>query len=253
MLYRPLLFFEHGNQLGMWVASVAVSAAWLWRSGRMPRVGGVPGALVAAGLVLVCLACQSLGGIVLTAVVLIPMMAAKSRRSWARPAAVGVVVLAGLVIAAGVALVGKDREKARGVARTVGKGSFTWRLGRYEENLPRLAERPILGRARADWSAEADGTFVDPVALGLWMPALGLYGVVGLFALTLATTLPVVEVLRWLPPRAWLNPACSGVTLAAVLLAMNVADAAANSVFLLPLMAGAGGLNSWSMGRYEGR
>jgi hypothetical protein len=58
---------------------------------------------------------------------------------------------------------------------------------------------------------------------------------------------------KWLPHRAWLNPGCSAVTLAAVLLVINAFDSLLNSVYLLPLLAGAGGLNSWSIRRYEGR
>ena len=28
--YRPLIFLEHGNQLGIWIASAALAAVWLW-------------------------------------------------------------------------------------------------------------------------------------------------------------------------------------------------------------------------------
>ena len=46
--YRPIVFLEHGNQLGTWLASSAMAAAWLWRSGQLRRFWGMPGGLVAA-------------------------------------------------------------------------------------------------------------------------------------------------------------------------------------------------------------
>src|SRR5207249_3986432 len=45
---RPIVFLEHGNQLGIWIASAAVAAVWLWWSGRMRSVGRVPGKVAAA-------------------------------------------------------------------------------------------------------------------------------------------------------------------------------------------------------------
>jgi hypothetical protein len=70
--------------------------------------------------------------------------------------------------------------------------------------------------------------------------------------MALVIAVPVAEVLKWLPPRSWLNPSCSAVTLAAALLAMNALDALLNSVFLLPLLAAAGGIHSWSLRRFQG-
>ena len=49
--YRPIVFLEHGNQLGTWMASSAMTAAWLWRSGQLSRFWGMPGWLVVSVLV----------------------------------------------------------------------------------------------------------------------------------------------------------------------------------------------------------
>lgn len=248
--HRPMVFLEDGNQLGSWTATAAVAAVWLWRSGRLREVAGVRGSVVAAGLVGLCLACQSHGSIVLMAAFLVPVMLAGRLRI--RPsavvslAAVAAVLLGALLVLSG----GLDRGKVRSAFHGMNKSSFTWRLARYEENVGRATEHPILGLARPNWSASADETFLDPVALGLWLFTLGSFGLVGMTASTLVLTLPAGEVLKWLPLRAWLNPACSAVTLAAALLFMNTLDALLNSVFLLPLIAGAGGINTWSIRRY---
>jgi hypothetical protein len=255
--YRPLVFLEHGNQLGMWTASAAVAAVWLWRSGRSEAFWGVSGGAQAAALVAVCLFGQSHGAISLAAVALVPLAVPWRRAARTKPvlvAGAGVLLLALAVSTALAASGGAGglRSQVREAFIGIGKTSFTWRLARSEQHLARVAERPALGWARADWSAAPGHTFVNPVNLGLWLLALGMYGAAGLICLALVLVLPVAEVLKWLPPRSWLNPGCSGVTLAGVLLALNTADAALNAEFLLPMLAAAGGLTRWSQRRYEG-
>ena len=256
VLYRPLLFCEHGNQLGMWVATVAVSSVWLWRSGRLRTVLGIPGGMVAAGLVGLCVVCQSMGSVILMGGVLALVFVLRRPTSRPNPVYVGaaaaVVVLIIATAVAEAAGGGGVREQVRDVFAGAGKQSFNWRLARYKEFFPQVMKAPILGWGRANWSATADHTFVNPVNLGLWLLALGMYGAFGLVASTLVLTLPVVEVLKWLPPRSWLNPGCSAVTLAAVLLFINAIDTLVNSEYILPLLAAAGGINSWSSRRYEG-
>src|SRR5262249_18406561 len=72
--HRPLVFLEHGNQLGTWMAVAAVAAVWLWRSGRMPRVAGIPGGLAAGLLVVACVLFQSHTAVFLMMVVVVPLM-----------------------------------------------------------------------------------------------------------------------------------------------------------------------------------
>ena len=254
--HRPLVFLEHGNQLGSWVATSAVAAVWLWRSGRLPSVTGASGAVAATALVALCLLCQSLGSIVLMIAVLVPVIAAsglgRDRYRVIVVGAIATVVLIGLLLVSGMGIgrIGM-RGKVREMFSGIGKGSFTWRLARYEENVPRALENPLVGSARPNWSVAPDRTFFDPAALGLWLFALGSYGVVGLVLVASVFMTPIVEVLKWLPIRSWLNPGSSAVTLAAVLLLMNGLDALFNSVFVLPLLAGAGGIHSWYLEQFR--
>ena len=254
--FRPVVFQEHGNQLGLWVALAAVASVWLWRSGRLRAVAGIPGGWVASGLVGLCLVCQSLGAVALAAAALAALPLLRSRGDLGPSRAAPVLAVAAVLavaVAAGVLAMGTSgglRQALRGAFSSAGKVSFTWRMARYEDNLRRAAERPILGRGRADWSNASDGTFVNPVNLGLWFHALGMFGAVGLVASTAVFAGPVIEVARWLPARAWLNPGCSAVTLAAALLLVSLADSLLNSTVVLPVLAGAGGVNSWAVRRW---
>jgi hypothetical protein len=256
VLHRPLVFLEHGNQLGLWVALATVSATWLWATGRLRRLGNVPGRFVAAALIAQCVVCQSHEAIILMALALAPLLVVS--RGWtvsARPkvaATLAVVAIVTVAAAVGLALAAETgvlRQSVRRVFSQSGKSSFTWRLARAEENLPRIAERPVLGWSRADWSARPGGTFDNPVNIGLPVLAAGMFGMIGLTAVIGVFLSPVIEVGRWLPLRAWSNPRCSPVTLVALLLLISLADALLNSTVVLPVIAGAGGLNTWSQRR----
>ena len=255
--YRPMVFLEDGNQLGMWMAGAAVSAAWLWKAGRVPTFAGVPAGVVAALLVSATFLFQSHAAIalMLVSLALLLFVGQKSavRRAPKRAWMIVVLVL-GLVVGASVMVFARQsfdpgfRTALRGAFGAVGKGSFTWRMARYEDHFPQIARRPILGWARPDWSASADQTFVDPIGNGLWLHVLGRYGLLGLVSSAAVLTLPVLRVLRRVPRRTWYTPAGSAVSLLAVLLAINLVDSLLNSGWLLPLLAGAGGLNSWLSG-----
>lgn len=244
--FRPLVFLEHGNQLGMWVATAAASAVGLWRSGRPASLLGMPIALAAALLAAQALACQSHGAILLLLAGL-PMLLMVGRRGRGltldRGAilslSVSAAIVAGVLLAAGA---GPLRSRARDLFRSIGKGSFTWRLARYEEMLPRAAGSPWIGLGRADWSAATDGTFADPAALGAWALIFGHYG-----AIAAAASLAV---LAWPAARCWIVGPSSGrggasaivLATAGVIVAMNAGDALLNALILPPAIALAAGL-----------
>jgi hypothetical protein len=251
--YRPVVFLEHGNQLGIWMATAAVAAAWLWQAGGVSRFAGLPAGVVTVFLILVNFLFQSHSALALMLVALALLLA--SGQKWSVPMGsrrVWTIVLIALgmvacLLAVGLARRGLGpgfRSMFRGAFLAVGKGSFTWRLARYEEQFPTIAARPILGWSRPDWSSSVDHTFVDPIATGLWFHTLGRFGLIGLACSTVVLLLPVVRVLYRLPARSWRTPAGSVVFLTALLLAINLADSLLNSGWLLPLLVGAGGLNS---------
>jgi hypothetical protein len=252
--YRPLVFLEHGNQLGIWIAEAAVSAVWLWGAGRMSSIARVPGGVAAVGLVGACLVFQSHSAIGLMLAALAVLALVSWMPTLPRSGYAGVVAAVLLLSMAGATAVlaaegggwSGLRGKVRGVFRDLGKTSFTWRLARAEENLGRIAERPVLGWGRPDWSAADDGPFFDPAALSLWLMASGMFGAIGLICSTAVLLVPVGIVLWRLPATDWARDPCVAIGLTAALLLVNALDSLLNSVLLLPLLAGAGGINSWS-------
>jgi hypothetical protein len=245
--FRPLVFLEHGTQLGMWTAGAAVAGAWMVRT--VPNQDFTKAIQWVGVLVVFALIGQSHGSVVLMALALVPV----ARSGWTIPRRVvrsAVIATFLMAIAVSIYVVfmltinpGGLREQVRGAFLTIGKSSLTWRLARFEELVPRAAERPLVGWGVADWSPYPGGEFVDPVGLGLWLMTFGRYGVIGLVTSTVVLVAPILGALRrrW-PGGDW--TASPGVASAVLLLSIHVADSVFNSVLILPMLAAAGGLNT---------
>ncbi len=256
--YRPLVFLEHGNQLGVWMAGSASAATWLWATGAARRPWGLPGGPLALVLVAATFLCQSHASILLLGMALAPLLMVRipARRGGWKLGAVAGLALVALGILALAAWRGFDLGALRGDARGffVGmrKSSFTWRLARSEEFLPVALERPILGLARPDWGP-GGRSFVNPVNLGAWLLALGMYGFVGLAAMTTLALAPVVRSIAGLRRRSWSGPIEGTSAALVVLLGIGILDSLSNATVILPWLAAAGGLGGPGAGPADGR
>ena len=132
--FRPLGFFEDGNQFGIWVSLCALAAVWLAVALRDDRFATWRRA-AAAVVVAMALAAQSLGALLMLAV----GAAFLSTCRFLRPRATAIALLAclaigGVIYVSGVVPVmriGRDTALGRAVVdafRSVGRGSFTWRI-----------------------------------------------------------------------------------------------------------------------------
>ncbi|MBI1369214.1 MAG: hypothetical protein GC162_11250 [Planctomycetes bacterium] len=244
---RPLGLLEDGNQLGMWMASAALAAVWMWRRGIMRNLIGLPGGVVAGVLTLVTLLCQSVGSILLLFAGVIGLsLIARFRARWILAAVIALPILYLGARATGLASVGGKLEhtwigaQAKRVLIDAGLKSLGWRLKREEEHLKRVWERPLLGWGRSDWWNRDEA--VRP--WGMWMLELGTYGIVGLTAWMLIGLVPLGGVI-WQCDRPRMRYGANAATIAlAAVLAINAVDAFLNSTFLVIFIALAGGLVS---------
>ena len=242
--FRPIVFFEHGNEFGIWAATAALVAGWLWYSGRLRRFLGVPGWAVVGVLWGVSITTQSAGAVVLLFAATAGLVVfQKVNRVW--PAAAALVLIGGLVglragnlidvkgFAERVPVVGKLAEYAARADR----GSFAWRL-RLEERTTRHAlQRPWLGWGRWDWWRP---TGERP--WGLFTLVLGTDGLIGLALFCGVTVVPLVKFLGLRPPGLWSTPALAPVAALAAGLLVNDVDAILNYYYLTFLLAASGGL-----------
>lgn len=242
--FRPIGFFEHGNQFGLWLALCGLAAVWLARTAPMADLRRRRAAIaVAAVVVVTTLAAQSVGAIALMLLGGIVLWACRYIRPRHMASAVLVLLtLGGLVYVSGAVPVMKiGRETAFGQRaveglRAIGRGSFAWRISQDQKLLNDVMARPVVGQGRWDWW---QAKHTRP--WGFTLLALGQFGVVALCACLGALLWPALRV-AWRAPRAsgWQRGALS--MLLASLVVLAVIDALMNSFIFFPAVLIAGAL-----------
>lgn len=238
--YRPFVFLQHGLWVAFFALMCLMSAVILFRAG--PATLRPYSAVAVLFMVLLLLACKSLGPI-LYAVLLIPVLLLAPRR-WQ------------LVVAASLALVVVIYPLLRGahlipldsILEIAGRlnperaESLAYRFDNEERLLARALERPVFG-----WGGYARNQILDPITGdilsvpdGDWIIVLGIYGWLGYIAEFGLLALPLMMLGRLaLDRRASVVPVeVAGV---ALILAANMVDLLPNAtvVSLTWLMAGA--------------
>ncbi len=250
--YRPIGLLENGNQLGIWMATSALIATWLWAKKIIDRVMGIPIAVVAITLLVTTILCQSAGSIIML-VILLPFVFVSHRTF---PRAIAIFIVGGIVCFAGLRLtnvvslrnlVHHNREAHAFAAflKQIGRGSFGWRLGQDERHVSIALDRPILGYGEWDWWRR--GTLRP---WGLWLLGFGMYGILGLIALEALQIVPVIRAI-WFPlARSDIEYLNLRHALAAAIL-ITAVDNLLNSSMILPLLLIMGGMSTWESAAVE--
>jgi hypothetical protein len=244
--FRPVGFLEDGNQLGIWMATSALIAVWLWTRHAMAPIFGIQIRWVALTLVVTTLACQSGGSIILLAGML-PFLLI-DRRYFPRIATilliVGILAFASLRLSNVVSV--RTLVKRHNVARRtaeflkhIGRGSLGWRLAQEERHLDIALEKPVLGYG--DWAWWKRGI---QRPWGLWLLAFGMYGIIGLAALETLQLAPVMRAVWTGLARSDLDDYNLRHALAAAIL-MSAIDNLLNGSMILPLVLVIGGMSTW--------
>lgn len=238
--WRPLSFFENGNQYGIWVGLCALAAAWLaWRRAERDRRWRA----VALAAMAVALASQSVGALLLAvlggaALALRPRIA--PGRLIAVPLALGVlasaVYVSGVVPVARLATETSIGRATVGAIKALGRGSLTWRVAQDQRALPLATARPLAGGGQWDWWRPQGSR-----PWGLAMLVLGQYGALGLL---LAAAAPLAPALRavWHNPRGDPRSDDALPWLLALLVLLALLDAVLNSFVFFPALLIGGAL-----------
>jgi len=180
--FRPVGFFEHGNQYGIWVAMAALAAF-----GRALLRRRRTDAMIAGLLVLCAIASQSAGAIILLLLGVVWLLAS------ARVRRIGIVVTAALLVTGGPGYVsGKlpleywAKSTAAGQVvyhglREAGRGSLGWRVKRDQEALPTIQRAALTGYGVWDWWRP-----LGSHPSGLPLLIVGQFGVLSLIFATIA-------------------------------------------------------------------
>ena len=242
--YRPMVFMQHGLMLGMWMASASLVAVWLWQTGSLRRVYGIPMAPVAFGLVVVTLMCKSLGAIALLLLGLGAMYTIRQVRTSAI-----VILLAAIPVL--YMFVRAERLWSGGelvqLAAMVSNERADSLLGRFEnEDLiaAKAAQKPLFGWGGwGAWRVKDEFGRDITVSDGMWVIALGEKGLVGLTSLSALVLLPIILLVRRVPARQWSSAWAAAPAVLAILLLLYALDNLLNAMMNPVYFLAAGGLS----------
>jgi len=236
--FRPLAFFENGNQYGIWIAATALAAISLWQSTPNSPMRGWLGVVAVLALA-IALISQSAGAIfILAAALAFFLLIGRSLTRWLMGLVLLVIVSGGAVYLSGVVplrtiadhtVIGR---KVVEFVKSTGRGSFTWRIARDQRALPIIAEQPLVGSGRWDWWHKNGER-----PWGLALLIIGQFGLIGLALAFGSLLLPASRALatNWYP-GAWRTYSVA----LAIVVAMALADAVLNSFFFYPAILAAG-------------
>ncbi len=240
--WRPLGFFENGNQYGLWISLCALVAAWLaWSRGTTDRRWRALAWLVMA----MALAAQSVGGFALALLGAGVLWLSSRLRprdmvagSLAAALLISAVYVSGVVPVARIANDTALGRAAVGAVKSVGRGSFTWRIAQDQRALPLATARPLVGTAQWDWWRPQPSR-----PWGLAMLLLGQFGLVGVVLSASALLLPAARV-AWQAPRGDALAPQALPWLLAVVVLLAMLDAVLNSFVFFPAVMIAAALST---------
>ncbi len=240
--WRPLGFFENGNQYGLWISLCALVAAWLaWSRGVADRRWRALAWVVLA----MALAAQSIGGLLLAALgAVVLWLSSRLRPRWMATGALTAALAVSAVYVSGavpVARIANDTALGRaavGAIKSVGRGSFTWRIAQDQRALPLAMAQPLAGTGQWDWwRAQPSRPW------GLAMLVLGQFGLVGAALSASVLLLPAARV-AWTAPRGDPRAPQALPWLLAVVVLLSMLDAVLNSFVFFPAVMIAAALST---------
>jgi hypothetical protein len=242
-MFRPMVFMQHPLMVALFMASAALAALWLWRTGARRTVGPIPIAWAALALVAMTLLCKSLGSIALLGAGAAALEATRRLRSTALVVALALVPPAyctarltgwggDRLVAAATDAAGADRAE-----------SLEFRILNEDMLIAKALQHPWLGWGRAGGGFRVFDERGKDISItdGLWIITLGVLGLVGLATLGLVLLLPAWLLLRAFPGRHWGDRRIAPATALAVAMLMGAVDSLLNAevALLFPLLGGA--------------
>lgn len=226
--FRPLAFFEDGNQYGIWISMAAIAGAHRVVVGRKRSAVDLG---IAALLIVSAVASQSMGAILLFFAASFWMaLTVRARRALLIAAALltavgGTAYLSGKVPLRSWVVETRTGQMVNAVLRASGRGSLGWRVQRDQKALGLIHSAPLTGYGTWDWWR--------PVGAHPWGLPLLIAGQFGLLSLGLAAIALLTAALR----DIWRGSS----SLLPIVIVCAMVDAWLNSAIYLPaiLVAGA--------------
>lgn len=241
--YRPTVFMAHGLMVALWMATATLIGAWMWFSGSLRKVMGMPVIWCVIPMLGVTVWCKSLASLMLMCMGLAALYFVTNTRT--RWPIIVLIALAPTYMALRATQVWDGMNAVALIENTISKDrAQSLGLRFSNENLlaERALEKPLFGWAGWGRSRIYDRFGKDiSITDGMWVIALSKNGLVGLASLTAVILLPVWLTLKRIPVRLWSHPKAAPAAAMAIVLVLymvdNLLNAMINPIFML--MAGA--------------
>lgn len=224
--FRPMGFMPGGLSVGMWMTVTALTGVWMWVSGALKRLEGLPVGLFVVPLVLTALLTKATGAALLLLAGLVILFATRHLRTTLPLVAMMVLIIG--YMGTRVTSQSTGEYLVNFVERVIDSDraeSLAFRF--HNENLlaERALERPVFGwggwnRSRVYNEEGEDISTTD----GLWIIVLGKTGFFGLSALTLTLLVPAVALICIVPAQRWKEPHIATVAVFATCMVLHMAD-----------------------------
>ena len=239
--YRPMVFLSHGLSVGMWMTSASLVGIWMWQSKTIKHLWGVPMAVLVPVLFVTTVLCKSTAGLLF----LMGGLAILYSIRWLRMPLLllGVMAVAPTYMylrASGTWTGDYAIETAREIFGPERAQSLQTRIKAENLLAAHALEQPWFGWGRFNRNRVYDVTGKDMAPTdGMWVIALGVSGLVGLFGLTMTIMLPPLLVWARCPLKMWTHPGLAPAVAMAVLLALymldNILNAMPDPIFILTM------------------
>lgn len=247
--WRPTVFMQHGLAVGTWMTITALIGLWLWMSGSVRRLWGLPiGWLALATLATAVLCKSSLALILLAAGLLLLLLVRWRPRKWVM---VALVAAAPLYMTLRVTEVWSGPQAAMQVKDLLsGDRARSLRHRLYSEGpfINRAKHRPVFGWGgygrfmpeRSDyeyWDDDLGAAIPD----AMWTGTFGVNGFVGLASWTTLMLLPALRFSRRVDPKRWTDPRIAPAFGIAMVIGLYMLDCLMNAMInpLFIMMIGA--------------
>jgi tetratricopeptide (TPR) repeat protein len=239
--YRPKVFMSCALELGFWMTAASCTGIWLWASGALKHLRGIAFGRLLIPLVVAAVSAKIVGSwfsLLLGASLWVVLKSTRSRL----PALILLLVPVTYIAFRGSGLWSGEQlialvESAINERRSQSLGT---RILNENQLVEKALQRPLFGwggwsRARVYDEGGTDISITD----GMWVIALGNFGLVGLISFYTALLLPMAMLIRRFEARAWLlptvAPACVLATVANLYAIDCIANAMINPIYIFAL------------------
>jgi hypothetical protein len=243
--YRPVVFLTTGLEHGMWMTAAVLTGTWLWKWGRLRRIGLVPvGSVLIPVLSIITILCRSTGALVLLLCGLLVLWL--STRFNSKLFVAALLLIAPMYYALRIPNISSGEELVNAIETYLSPEraeSLGFRFKSENKLTVRALQQPVWGwggwgRSRITGEDGRDQAPTD----GMWIIYLGTYGLVGLTTWTVVMLLPSWLFLSRYSVSEWKTPLVGPLASVAVLLGLYQIDCLVNG-FINPIfLVAAGGL-----------